>query len=144
MDIIPLMGVAGGKVNSLYSKHVSLVNMLSVLRASQPFKGAGVAALTSLSRQKHSLPELPYGYKALEPVISGEIMELHHQKHHATYVNNLNAAEEQLKQCVDEGIDYINIICLLTEVMFVNINNVATIQLKIPYFNLKIICMYVL
>ena len=111
--------------------------MLSVLRASHPFKGAGVTALTSLSRQKHSLPELPYGCKALEPVISGEIMELHHQKHHATYVNNLNAAEEQLKQCVDEGINYINITCLLTEVMFVNVNNMATIQVKHPILQFK-------
>lgn len=59
----------------------------------------------ALSRSKHSLPQLPYGCKALEPVISGEIMELHHSKHHATYVNNLNAAEEQLEQCVKEGTD---------------------------------------
>ena len=94
--------------------------MLSILRASHPFKGTGVTVLTSLSRQNHSLPELPYRYNALEPVISGEIMELHHTKHHATYVNNLNTAEEQLKQCVDEGISYINIVCLFTEVMFVN------------------------
>jgi Fe-Mn family superoxide dismutase len=44
---------------------------------------------------------LPYAYKALEPVISGEIMELHHQKHHATYVNNLNSSEDKLKECID-------------------------------------------
>ncbi|UPR01985.1 superoxide dismutase [Chloropicon primus] len=31
---------------------------------------------------KHTLPDLPYDYSALEPVISGEIMELHHSKHH--------------------------------------------------------------
>jgi Fe-Mn family superoxide dismutase len=43
------------------------------------------------------LPDLPYDYNALEPVISGEIMKLHHQKHHATYVNNLNIAEEKYK-----------------------------------------------
>ncbi|KAJ5490984.1 Superoxide dismutase [Penicillium diatomitis] len=42
--------------------------------------------------QTHSLPPLPYAYEALEPVISKQIMELHHQKHHQTYVNNLNAA----------------------------------------------------
>ena len=59
--------------------------------------------LCSLSRQKHTLPDLPYGYKALEPVISGEIMELHYTKHHATYVNNLNAAEEQLKKSLESG-----------------------------------------
>ncbi|KAF9973309.1 Superoxide dismutase [Mn], mitochondrial [Actinomortierella ambigua] len=49
-------------------------------------------------RYKHTLPPLPYAYNALEPYISKEIMEIHHTKHHQTYVNNLNAAEEQLGQ----------------------------------------------
>jgi superoxide dismutase, Fe-Mn family len=49
-----------------------------------------------LSRcSKHTLPDLSYEYNALEPVISGDIMKIHHQKHHATYVNNLNVAEEK-------------------------------------------------
>ena len=56
-----------------------------------------------LARRKHTLPSLPYGYKDLEPVISAEIMELHHSKHHATYVNNLNTAEDQLKEYVERG-----------------------------------------
>merc|ERR1712037_97073 len=43
-------------------------------------------------RTKATLPELPYEYHALEPYISADIMELHHSKHHATYVNNLNVA----------------------------------------------------
>jgi Fe-Mn family superoxide dismutase len=38
------------------------------------------------------LPDLPYGYDALEPSIDKQTMEIHHQKHHAAYVNNLNAA----------------------------------------------------
>ncbi|KAG8710893.1 hypothetical protein FRC08_016588 [Ceratobasidium sp. 394] len=42
----------------------------------------------------HSLPDLPYAYNALEPHISEEIMTLHHKKHHQTYVNGLNTAEE--------------------------------------------------
>ncbi|KAI0071875.1 manganese and iron superoxide dismutase [Panus rudis PR-1116 ss-1] len=42
----------------------------------------------------HTLPPLDYAYDALEPHIAGEIMNLHHTKHHQTYVNGLNAAEE--------------------------------------------------
>ncbi|EDR00921.1 mitochondrial manganese superoxide dismutase [Laccaria bicolor S238N-H82] len=41
----------------------------------------------------NTLPDLPYAYDALEPYISRQIMELHHKKHHQTYVNALNAAE---------------------------------------------------
>jgi Fe-Mn family superoxide dismutase len=41
-----------------------------------------------------SLPELTYPYEGLEPFISRQIMELHHKKHHQTYVNALNAAEQ--------------------------------------------------
>jgi Fe-Mn family superoxide dismutase len=46
---------------------------------------------------KHTLPDLPYPYNALEPFISSEIMELHHRKHHQSYVNGLNKAELELK-----------------------------------------------
>ncbi|WP_194785153.1 superoxide dismutase [Actinomyces haliotis] len=45
----------------------------------------------------YTLPELPYDYAALEPHISGKIMELHHDKHHATYVAGANAALEKLE-----------------------------------------------
>ena len=45
--------------------------------------------------EKYTLPELPYAYNALEPYISEEIMKLHHDKHHATYVSNLNVAIEK-------------------------------------------------
>jgi Fe-Mn family superoxide dismutase len=44
----------------------------------------------------YKLPELPYDYAALEPHISGKILELHHSKHHAAYVNNANAALQKL------------------------------------------------
>jgi Fe-Mn family superoxide dismutase len=46
----------------------------------------------------YKLPDLPYDYKDLEPVISGEIMEIHHKKHHQAYVNNLNIALEKYAQ----------------------------------------------
>ena len=49
------------------------------------------------TNSKVALPELKYGYSALEPVISSKLLETHHKKHHQTYVNNLNAALEQFE-----------------------------------------------
>jgi Fe-Mn family superoxide dismutase len=43
----------------------------------------------------HTLPPLPYAHDALEPHIDKQTMEIHHGKHHAAYVNNLNAALEK-------------------------------------------------
>lgn len=43
---------------------------------------------------KFELPALPYAFDALEPHIDAQTMEIHHDRHHATYVNNLNAALE--------------------------------------------------
>nr|WLL73868.1 superoxide dismutase [Trogoderma granarium] len=60
-------------------------------------------AAASSCRAAHTLPELPYAYEALEPIISRDIMHLHHEKHHKTYVTNLNAAEEKLKCAVSKG-----------------------------------------
>jgi Fe-Mn family superoxide dismutase len=47
---------------------------------------------------KIELPPLPYKYNALEPVISQKIMELHHDKHHKSYVDGANAALEKLEK----------------------------------------------
>ncbi|XP_068088136.1 superoxide dismutase [Mn], mitochondrial isoform X2 [Hyperolius riggenbachi] len=57
----------------------------------------------SASRQKHTLPDLSYDFGALEPHISAEIMKIHHSKHHAAYVNNLNIAEEKYAEAVAKG-----------------------------------------
>jgi Fe-Mn family superoxide dismutase len=43
-------------------------------------------------KEGFTLPKLPYAYDALEPSIDAETMKIHHDKHHAAYVNNLNAA----------------------------------------------------
>ncbi|MBD3688849.1 superoxide dismutase [Nanchangia anserum] len=51
----------------------------------------------------YTLPELPYDYAALEPHISARIMELHHDKHHATYVAGANAALESLEKAREAG-----------------------------------------
>ena len=44
----------------------------------------------------YSLPDLPYDYTALEPAVSGKIMDLHHDKHHAAYVTGANATLDRL------------------------------------------------
>ncbi|CAH8435191.1 unnamed protein product [Dicrocoelium dendriticum] len=54
-------------------------------------------------RKKHTLPDLPYDYNALEPVISADTMRVHHSKHHSTYVNNLNITEEQIAEASMKG-----------------------------------------
>ncbi|KAI1075374.1 manganese superoxide dismutase [Whalleya microplaca] len=51
----------------------------------------------------YSLPPLPYAYDALEPSISKQIMELHHQKHHQTYITNLNKALAASAAALAEG-----------------------------------------
>jgi Fe-Mn family superoxide dismutase len=51
----------------------------------------------------YTLPELPYDYSALEPSISGAIMELHHSKHHQAYVTGANTALTQLAEARDSG-----------------------------------------
>jgi Fe-Mn family superoxide dismutase len=48
-----------------------------------------------MENKLHTLPELPYAYNALEPFIDEETMHLHHDKHHAAYVKNLNDALEK-------------------------------------------------
>lgn len=48
--------------------------------------------LMELSSMTYTLPALPYAYDALEPHFDAQTMEIHHARHHQTYVNNLNAA----------------------------------------------------
>jgi superoxide dismutase, Fe-Mn family len=52
-----------------------------------------------------TLPQLPYGYDALEPHIDARTMEIHHTKHHQTYVNNLNAAIEKTPELQGKSLD---------------------------------------
>src|SRR5256884_9716789 len=51
------------------------------------------------------LPPLPYAYDALEPYIDTQTMQLHHDKHHAAYVNNLNAALQSSAQLASLSIE---------------------------------------
>ena len=52
-----------------------------------------------------TLPPLPYDFGALEPHIDAKTMEIHHGKHHQTYVNNLNAAIEKAPELANKSLD---------------------------------------
>jgi len=52
---------------------------------------------------EYTLPDLPYDYGALEPHYSAQILELHHDKHHAAYVKGANGALEKLSQARETG-----------------------------------------
>ena len=52
-----------------------------------------------------TLPPLPYDFTALEPHIDAKTMEIHHGKHHQTYVNNLNAAIEKAPELASKSLD---------------------------------------
>lgn len=87
---------------------MSVINLAKFLgRAADPVaQSMQTAALHFVSKggvAQYQLPDLPYDYSALEPVISGEIMELHHKKHHATYVANLNKALEEYAEADSKG-----------------------------------------
>ncbi|MDE2997969.1 MAG: superoxide dismutase [Gemmatimonadota bacterium] len=53
----------------------------------------------------YSLPDLPYGYDALEPHIDARTMEIHHGRHHNTYITNLNNALEGHADLADQSVE---------------------------------------
>ena len=54
---------------------------------------------------KHELPNLPYAYDALEPHFDKETMNIHHTKHHNTYITNLNSALEGHAELADKSVE---------------------------------------
>jgi superoxide dismutase, Fe-Mn family len=54
---------------------------------------------------KHTLPPLPYNFAALEPHIDAQTMQIHHDKHHQAYINNLNAALDKHPELYQQTLD---------------------------------------
>ena len=65
----------------------------------------------------YSLPDLPYGYKDLEPYMSEEQLKIHHDKHHAAYVKGANAILEKFDKVRSEGTE-LDIKAALKELSF--------------------------
>lgn len=63
---------------------------------------------------KHALPSLPYDSAALEPYIDSHTMALHHDKHHANYVNNLNAALDKHPELYERSAEWL--LCNLDQI----------------------------
>ncbi|XWS56944.1 hypothetical protein CRYUN_Cryun09bG0128900 [Craigia yunnanensis] len=80
---------------------MALRSLATIKTLSQGLNSTRLAQYRAL--QTFSLPDLPYDYGVLEPIISGEIMQLHHQKHHQTYITNYNKALEQLHEAIQKG-----------------------------------------
>ncbi|CAM9796638.1 unnamed protein product, partial [Hapterophycus canaliculatus] len=68
-----------------------------------PFAGRAISSSAAARAEAVVLPDLTYDYGELEPAISGEIMKIHHTKHHQAYINNLNAAMEKLADAEAKG-----------------------------------------
>ncbi len=81
--------------------------MLSTFTKVLAHSWKNVSKMAACARSKHTLPDLSYDYNALEPVISAEIMQLHHSKHHQAYVTNLNVAEEKLAEAQAKSSEFL-------------------------------------
>ena len=77
----------------------------------------GASAAEAPAPAAYELPKLPYAYDALAPVLEERIVRLHHDKHHAGYVNGLNAALGKLAKAREAG-DMADIKALSREVAF--------------------------
>lgn len=94
-----------------------LISLARFLPEAAVAAGAAARFSTAGGVAAYKLPELPYAYSALEPVISGQIMELHHAKHHASYVANLNKALEEYAEAESKK-DLQKMIALLGAINF--------------------------
>lgn len=86
---------------------MGLVGMGAMAQAAQAAQepAQGQAAAPVEGGGEYVLPPLEYGYDDLEPVIDGETMRLHHDKHHASYVKGANEAAAKLVEIAQGGAD---------------------------------------
>ena len=78
-------------MSHIISRRAILAGGASLLAASSPLRWVRAVA-PQAPKGPFTLPALPYAFDALEPHIDAKTMEIHHDRHHAAYVNNLNTA----------------------------------------------------
>lgn len=84
-----------------WNSSVSILSLLSnFISPNSPDQLPQQVQYGEMQGATYSLPPLPYAYNALEPHISAQIMELHHSKHHQTYITNLNAALKSQQEAI--------------------------------------------
>lgn len=88
-----------------------------MIRTAAVTRLATKSAVRGLATAKYTLPTLPYGYGDLAPYISPALLEIHHAKHHATYVNNLNTFSAKLEEAIAKN-DLSQVITLQNAVKF--------------------------
>ncbi|WMW26379.1 superoxide dismutase [Methanolobus sediminis] len=59
-----------------------------------------------MTKELYKLPELKYGYADLEPYISEEQLRIHYEKHHQSYVNNVNSLLQMMDKAVEDGTEF--------------------------------------
>lgn len=77
----------------MYITHITVTMLISEFRRGfeQAIKGSCIVSISSNHTMSVTLPALPYAYNALEPHIGQRTVEIHHDKHHAKYVDNVNS-----------------------------------------------------
>lgn len=88
-DMLKTVGAAAGGIAALSA----------AIEAAEPQAPSAVEA----GPAEYTLPPLPYGYDALEPIIDAQTLKLHHDMHHAGYVRGLNAAMGKLAEAAKAG-----------------------------------------
>ena len=76
----------------IHRRHFVKLGTLAASAALLPAPALAASAASAASGAPYTLPVLPYAFDALEPHIDKQTMEIHHGKHHAAYITNLNAA----------------------------------------------------
>ncbi len=79
-------------MSSQMTRREAMAYGLALAGGSGLLLGRGASAMAAPQGGAFTLPALPYAFDALEPHIDAKTMEIHHDKHHAAYVNNLNTA----------------------------------------------------